>query len=179
MESDKHPDIRFELTNVTPLGGTTDSTALTLQGMLMIHGVSRTVALPGWVQLSGGQARVRSDFPLSLKEYGIKGLSKMLGVLKMYDNIEVHVEVVFGPAKSRSSAIRGSSSSYGVIRTRPSREITTVRVADPLLRRSEALESPSEKPSGEKVKDFDGPTSDTLESAGPLSAHRWAVDPRR
>jgi polyisoprenoid-binding protein YceI/CheY-like chemotaxis protein len=104
MESDKHPDIRFELTNVTPRGGTPDSTALTLHGKLMIHGVSRTVALPGWVQLSGGQARVRSDFPLSLKEYGIKGLSKMLGVLKMYDNIEVHVDVIFEPATSGSSA---------------------------------------------------------------------------
>jgi polyisoprenoid-binding protein YceI/CheY-like chemotaxis protein len=96
MESDKHPDIRFELSNVMPLGGTSDSTALTLHGKLMIHGVTKTVALPGWVQFSGGQARVRSDFPVSLKEYRIKGLSKMLGVLKMYDNIEVHVDLTFG-----------------------------------------------------------------------------------
>ena len=106
MESDKHPDIRFELTKVTPRGGTRDSTALTLDGKLMIHGVTKTVALPGWVQLSGGQARVRSEFPLSLKEYRIKGLSKMLGVLKMYDNIEVHVDLIFGPGGSSSSATR-------------------------------------------------------------------------
>ena len=106
MESDKHPDIRFELTNVTRLGGTPDSTALTLHGKLMIHGVSKTVALPGWVQFSGAKARVRSEFPLSLKEYRIKGLSKMLGVLKMYDNIEVHVDLIFGPGGSGSSATR-------------------------------------------------------------------------
>ena len=106
MESDKHPEIRFELTNVTTRGGTRDSTALTLGGKLVIHGVTRTVALPGWVQFSGGRARVRSDFPLSLKEYHIKGLSKMLGVLKMYDNIEVHVDLLFGPAGSSSSATR-------------------------------------------------------------------------
>jgi polyisoprenoid-binding protein YceI/CheY-like chemotaxis protein len=106
MESDKHPEIRFELTNVTTRGGTRDSTALTLAGKLMIHGVTKTVALPGWVQFSGGKARVRSDFPLSLKEYRIKGLSKMLGVLKMYDNIEVHVDLVFGSAGSSSSASR-------------------------------------------------------------------------
>jgi polyisoprenoid-binding protein YceI len=109
MESDKHPDIRFELTNVTPRGGTRDSTALILHGKLMIHGVTRPVALPGWVQLSTGQARVRSEFPLSLKEYGIKGLSKMLGVLKMYDNIEVHVDLVFGLAGSEFSATRPGS----------------------------------------------------------------------
>ena len=106
MESDKYPDIRFELTSVTPRDGTRDSTALTLRGQLMIHGVTRMVALPGWVQFSGAQARVRSDFPLSLKEYRIKGLSKMLGVLKMYDNIEVHVDLLFGPGGSGSSATR-------------------------------------------------------------------------
>jgi polyisoprenoid-binding protein YceI/CheY-like chemotaxis protein len=106
MESDKHPDIRFELINVTPKGGTRDSTALTLGGKLIIHGVTRTVALPGWVRFGGGQARVKSDFPLDLKDYRIKGLSKMLGVLKMYDNIEVHVDLVFGPRGSSSSATR-------------------------------------------------------------------------
>jgi polyisoprenoid-binding protein YceI/CheY-like chemotaxis protein len=106
MESDKYPDIRFELTKVTPNGGTRDSSALTLHGKLMIHGVIRPVALPGWVQFSGGQARVRSEFPLSLKEYRIKGLSKMLGVLKMYDNIEVDVDLVFGAIRSESSAMR-------------------------------------------------------------------------
>src|ERR687898_1276031 len=106
MESDKYPDIRFELTSVMPRNGTRDSTALTLHGQLMIHGVTRTVALPGWVQFSGARARVRSEFPLSLKEYRIKGLSKMLGVLKMYDNIEVHVDLLFGPGGSGSSATR-------------------------------------------------------------------------
>ena len=100
LESDKHPHIRFDLVDVSPRGGTSDSTALTLRGTLMIRGVRKKVALPGWVHFSGTGVRVRSDFPLSLKEYGIKGLSKMLGVLKMYDNIEVHVDVVFGPATS-------------------------------------------------------------------------------
>ncbi len=104
MDSDKYPHIRFELTNVLPRGGTADSTELTLQGELLIHGVTKTVALPGWVQRSGAQARIRSEFPVSLKEYGIKGLSKMLGVLKMYDNIDVHVDLVFAPGAPGSAA---------------------------------------------------------------------------
>ena len=37
----------------------------------------------------------QSDFPLNLKDYRIGGLSKLLGVLKMYENIEVHVDVLF------------------------------------------------------------------------------------
>jgi polyisoprenoid-binding protein YceI/CheY-like chemotaxis protein len=93
MESDKYPNIRFELTGITPKRGTPDSLAATLHGALMIHGVTRKVTLPARLQFNGSRARVRSDFPLNLKDYRIGGLSKMLGMLKMYENIEVHVDV--------------------------------------------------------------------------------------
>jgi polyisoprenoid-binding protein YceI len=96
MESKKYPNIRFELSGVTPKGGTADSLAAVLHGALVIHGVNRKVDLPGTIQFDGSTARVRADFPLRLKDYRIGGLSKMLGVLKMYDDIEVHVDLVFG-----------------------------------------------------------------------------------
>ena len=95
MESDKYPNIRFELSGITPGVGTADSMAAVLHGALVIHGVNRKVDLPGTLQFQGSKARVRSDFPLKLKDYRIGGLSKMLGVLKMYDDIEVHVDLVF------------------------------------------------------------------------------------
>ena len=95
MESNKYPEMRFDLTGVTPRGGDADSMAATLQGKLLIHGVTRTVSLPATIWVSGSEARVRTDFPLSLRDYDIKGLSKMLGILKMYDDIEVHVDLVF------------------------------------------------------------------------------------
>ena len=93
MESDKYPNIRFELTGIIPKRGTPDDLAATLHGALMIHGVTRKVAIPARLQLNGSRARVLSDFPLNLKDYRIGGLSKMLGMLKMYENIEVHVDV--------------------------------------------------------------------------------------
>ena len=102
MESDKYPDIRFELSGITPRGGSDDSVRVTLLGKLLIHGVTRPVALPATLHFSDSVARVRSDFPLSLKEYRIGGLSKMLGVLKMYDDIEVHVDLRFGLGLPRS-----------------------------------------------------------------------------
>jgi polyisoprenoid-binding protein YceI len=102
MESDKYPDIRFELSGITQRGGSDDSVRVTLLGKLLIHGVTRPVALPATLHFSDSVARVRSDFPLSLKEYRIGGLSKMLGVLKMYDDIEVHVDLLFGLALPRS-----------------------------------------------------------------------------
>ena len=100
MESDKFPVLRFELARVTRAGGTADSLGVILHGTLAIHGVTREVELPGTVQLSQSAARVRTDFPLNLKDYRIGGLSKMLGMLKMYENIEVHSDLVFqlGPS---------------------------------------------------------------------------------
>lgn len=95
MESDKFPVLRFELARVSRTGGTEDSLAVILHGALVIHGVTRNVDLPGTVQLAGSTARVRTDFPLNLKDYRIGGLSKMLGMLKMYENIEVHTDLVF------------------------------------------------------------------------------------
>lgn len=42
--------------------------------------------------------RVRGQTPLNLKDYGIGGLTKMLGMLKMHEEIVVHVDLVFGSA---------------------------------------------------------------------------------
>jgi polyisoprenoid-binding protein YceI len=95
MESDKYPMLRFELTGVTRRGGSTDSIGVMLQGRLQIHGVTREVDLPGSVQFTGTDVRVRTDFPLDLKEYRIGGLSKLLGMLKMYEDIEVHADLMF------------------------------------------------------------------------------------
>ena len=55
--------------------------------------------LPGTIEFDASRARVRSDFPVDLSDYRIGGLSKMLGLLKMYEDIEVHVDVVFGLAE--------------------------------------------------------------------------------
>jgi polyisoprenoid-binding protein YceI len=96
MESSRYPNLRFDLTGITPQQRAGDSVPVTLHGSLNIHGVTRRVELPGTIQFQGAGARVRSDFPLNLKDYKIGGLSKMLGVLKMYENIEVHVDLLFG-----------------------------------------------------------------------------------
>lgn len=95
MESDKFPQLRFELARVSRTGGSEDSLAVILHGALAIHGVTRQVDLPGSVHIAGSTARVRTSFPLNLKDYRIGGLSKMLGMLKMYENIEVHTDLVF------------------------------------------------------------------------------------
>jgi polyisoprenoid-binding protein YceI len=98
MEPDKYPNLRFDLRGVRTGAGTSDSVPVMLEGALTIHGVSRDVALPGYVRVEGGALQVRTDFPLNLKDYRIGGLSKLLGALKMDEHIEVHVDLTFAPA---------------------------------------------------------------------------------
>jgi polyisoprenoid-binding protein YceI len=97
MESNKYPAMRFELAGVTPEGARADTAAVRLQGKLTLHGVTRDVTLPGMVWMDGGALRLRSDFPLDLGDYEIGGLSKMLGMLRMEEGIEVHVDLMFAP----------------------------------------------------------------------------------
>jgi polyisoprenoid-binding protein YceI len=95
MESDKYPTMRFELAEVVPSGTATDSLDAVLRGQMTIHGVTRPVEIPASVVFQGGTARVRGSFPLNLKQYKIGGLSKMLGILKMYEDIVIHVDLTF------------------------------------------------------------------------------------
>jgi polyisoprenoid-binding protein YceI len=98
MESEKYPTIRFELTGVTTQDPPSDSMTVTLQGRFIIHGVTREASLPANVAFGPGGVTVRAATPLNLKDYAIGGLSKMLGMLKMHEEIMVHVDLVFGSA---------------------------------------------------------------------------------
>ena len=99
MESDQYPNLRFELTEVVPSSQASDSLDAVLRGQMMIHGVTRQVEIPASLVFQGDAVRVRGTLPLNLKDYKIGGLSKMLGVLKMHEDIEVHLDVTFGYSK--------------------------------------------------------------------------------
>lgn len=95
MEADSYPTMRFDLTGVTIDSVVSNGVSVTLSGRMTIHGATREVTFPGTVELGRMEIRVRSDFELSLKDYHIRGLSKMLGLLKMHDRIQVHVDLLF------------------------------------------------------------------------------------
>lgn len=99
MESDRYPIMRFELEDVSPEAVAPDSGTVTLHGTLLIHGVSRRVDLPATLAFEPQGLRLRSRFPLNLKDYGIGGLTKMLGMLKMHPDILVHVDLIFDYAR--------------------------------------------------------------------------------
>ena len=111
LQSDLYPTIRFDLTSVTPGAERGDTTDVVLQGRFTIHGATREASMPATVLTQPDAIRVRGDAPLSLKDYKIEGLSKLMGTFKMYDKILVHLDLRFAPrAATLDSAIsrRGS-----------------------------------------------------------------------
>jgi polyisoprenoid-binding protein YceI len=96
MESGKYETLRFELDGVDADVGTSDSLPVTLKGRLILHGVTHEVALPSALSFLDDGVRVRTSFPLNVKDYEVKGLSRFLGVVKMDEHIVVHVDVTFG-----------------------------------------------------------------------------------
>ena len=95
MESGKFPALRFVLTEVDPGSGSADSLPATLHGLMTIHGVTREVAIPSVLRFRADGVRVQGSLPLNLKDYQIGGLTKMLGLLKMHEDIVVHLDVDF------------------------------------------------------------------------------------
>jgi polyisoprenoid-binding protein YceI len=98
MEVDKYPTLRFDLARIAPAssgGRPADTVAVTLDGTLAIHGVTRAVELAATAVRDGDTIYVRSSFPLDLGDYHIGGLRKMLGLLRMDPHIVVHVDLRF------------------------------------------------------------------------------------
>ena len=98
MEVEQYAAMRFNLEGVTPGDTVGDTIAVSLHGTLTIHGVQQAVSLPGRVWPTGDGLRLRSDFPINVRDFQVAGLSKLLGILKMNEHIVVHVDVTFGPS---------------------------------------------------------------------------------
>jgi polyisoprenoid-binding protein YceI len=98
MESEKYPTIRFELDGVEPPAVVSDSMSVRLLGRFIIHGVSREATVPVTLVFLPESIRVQGETELNLKEYDIGGLTKMMGMLKMHEEIVVHIDLVFEAA---------------------------------------------------------------------------------
>jgi polyisoprenoid-binding protein YceI len=97
LEVEKFPIMRFDLDRVESGELHGDSTAVTLHGRFTIHGVSRESAVAGWLWDRDKVVRFRGSVPIDARDFGIGGLSKMLGVLKMNPKLLVRMEVEFTP----------------------------------------------------------------------------------
>jgi polyisoprenoid-binding protein YceI len=95
MEFSKYPTIRFDLGQVSVGSQMGDSIAVTLRGRFTVHGQTHDADVPGWVWVHAGTVHFKGATPLDVKDYGVGGLSKALGMLKMNSKIVVRVDVLF------------------------------------------------------------------------------------
>lgn len=95
LEVDRYPTLRFDLDDLAAGAVEGDSTPVTLRGRFTLHGVTRPHAVPGWIWLDERRARFSGRLPINLRDYLIGGLSKMLGVLRMNEEIVVRIDVTF------------------------------------------------------------------------------------
>jgi len=96
LEVEKYPTMRFDLERIDAAGIQGDSVAVTLYGRFTIHGTSREAEVPGWAWIGTGATRFRGALSMDVRDYGVGGLSKMLGMLRMDPKIVVRIDVAFG-----------------------------------------------------------------------------------
>jgi polyisoprenoid-binding protein YceI len=87
VDADHFPVIRFDVTASRP-------GADSVTGTLTLHGVSRQVTWPVTVRLATDTVRVAADFPVDMRDYGIKPPVKFV-IARMGAVVMVHVRLLF------------------------------------------------------------------------------------
>jgi len=87
VDAERFPVIRFDVTGVRP-------GADSVVGTLALHGVARQVEWPVTVQYGADTVSVAADFPVDMRDYGIKPPVKFV-IARMGAVVLVHVRLVF------------------------------------------------------------------------------------
>ena len=95
LEVDRFPTLRFQLDSVVPGEARGDSISVLLLGQLSLHGQARPVRFEGYLWQPDNQIHVRGRARLNVKDYGVEGLTKAFGMLRMNEQIVVRVDVTF------------------------------------------------------------------------------------
>ena len=95
MGAAEFPTLRFDLTGLVVAERMADTTVVQLDGSFTLHGVTRSAKIPARLVLGERRYHLWATTPLNLKDYAIGGLSKMLGLLRMSEDIVVHIDLVF------------------------------------------------------------------------------------
>jgi polyisoprenoid-binding protein YceI len=98
MQATDNPTVRFDLTHATLTSAASrDTLTLMLHGTLQLRGVARPVDLPAVAVIDGTAVRVHCDFAISMHDYTIPRLSKLLGMVIVHDSVQVHADLALAP----------------------------------------------------------------------------------
>jgi polyisoprenoid-binding protein YceI len=98
LDIGRHPTIHFSLRRTTVVSvslGARDVTTVLLHGALTVRGTTRRTELPATITRTAAITRVTSAFPLDLADYGVDGLRRMLGIIRVNPVIQVRVNLWF------------------------------------------------------------------------------------
>jgi polyisoprenoid-binding protein YceI len=99
MEADAYPLIRFDLVGVES-GAAADTTPVTLEGTLTLHGVARPVRAGGTVVAGPQATEVTASFSLDMRDYGIRPPVRAL-VLHVAPEVVIVAHLSFGATRGR------------------------------------------------------------------------------
>jgi polyisoprenoid-binding protein YceI len=89
VDAEHFPIIRFDL-----VGTTGDTGQVRLKGTLTLHGVSQSVEWPAEIRAGADSVAVTADFPVDMRDYGIKPPVKFL-IARMGAVVVVHARLRF------------------------------------------------------------------------------------
>ena len=88
LESATYPEIVYECSSVTASKSGDGQYAVTLNGELTLHGVTRSQSVPARVIMDGGSLRAFGTFSLRQTDYDLKLASVAGGALKVKDEVK-------------------------------------------------------------------------------------------
>ncbi|SHK35521.1 YceI family protein [Rhodothermus profundi] len=104
LKADVYPEIRFVLTQVDSVERIPEGYRLYVQGQLTVAGAERAVRLQVLARAEKAGWRFQGMLPLSMRAFGIKPPTAMLGVLRTGDQVVVRFEVGARPVSGTPKA---------------------------------------------------------------------------
>ena len=93
LETDKYPEIVFDVSDVSPNNANNGPTVVTLNGQLSLHGATRPQKVPATIVVTGNMLRAFGEFPLRQSNYNIKPVSAVGGALKVKDEVKFTFDI--------------------------------------------------------------------------------------
>jgi polyisoprenoid-binding protein YceI len=93
LEVEKYPTIRFASVSISELRRAGATRSFTLNGDLVLHGVTKRVAFPVNVTLGADEVKATGEAKLKQSDFGMKPFEKGLGLIKIGDELKVSFAV--------------------------------------------------------------------------------------
>lgn len=91
---DQYPDITFQSTNVTAKNSGAGRYDVKIDGDLTLHGVTKRIAIPAVVTLSGNDLRAVGEFSIDRDDFKVKATSAAHGMVRVSGTVKFEFDIV-------------------------------------------------------------------------------------